>query len=609
MEAVSRSRRIHELWPSWALLGGLVALFAGERVFSGDETMRLVFAGVAALSILAAAGARFKELTSAPPGKRPVATLLFATTAGVALGAALYALIPLAFAGDAGKDARTILWALFPIVLISGAAPLAAMEIATAPAAYIDRYEVRRVRHAFERGLSLALLVSVLFLANYLANRHEEKWDLSYGQRTLAGEQTQHAVRDLGAPVKVTLFFSRANEVAEVLEPYFDSLRHQSSHLTVERVDQALAGQLAKDMGVTENGYITVSQEKVSEKIRIGEKMSSARSALRKLDSSFLTALIKVTRQKKIAYFTTGHQERSASPDSKDTRSPTKLLKQLLETNQYTIKPLGLAEGLADKVPEDATMVFIIGPEKPFSEAELRALGEALDRGVRVFAALEAEREGDPLAGFLGSLGLRFEKTLLANERTNIPFTRTEADRTSIWSNRYSSHESVTTMTRNDKLATAFSKAGHLVKAEKLPERTKVDMVLTAIDDTFADLNGNNTFDKESEKKQAFGLAAAITRTSTTGKKSDESRIFVVADGDVFADELIKFEGNVKLLADIVYWLRAVEEPVVPAVTAEDVQIVHKKEEDALWFYSSTLGVPLLVFGLGVIITRGRRRG
>jgi hypothetical protein len=454
--------------------------------------------------------------------------------------------------------------------------------------------------------MALALAVSALFVGNYLMSRHDKKWDLSYGQKARISEYTTRAIRDLTEPVKITLFFPRANEVAELIEPYFEAVRAASPQVTVNRVDQALAGDLSKEAGVTENGYVVISREKTHEKVRIGDKLSSARSSLRKFDQNFLTAFLKVTREKKVAYFTTGHEERALAPDSKDSRPPLKLIKQLLEGNQYTVKTLGIAEGLGDRLPADASVVFVMGPEKPFSPAEVETLKRGAAEGARIFIALEGEREGESLAPVLESLGLSYDKTILANEKTNVPFTRTEADRTSIWSNRYSSHESVTTMTRNAKLATMFGKTGSLTKLEKAPDKVKVEMVLTALDETFADTNGNRTFDAD-EKKAAFGLAAAVTHTSTTGKKSDEGRVFVTSDVDVFADELVKFEGNLRLLADIVYWLRNVEDPVVPTVSEADVQIVHKKEEDALMFYSTTLGFPILVFAIGMYVTRRRR--
>jgi hypothetical protein len=601
--------RLHHLWPTWLVGVALVAVFFGERVLGGSDAARAVFDIIAALCLLGAVGMRAKELKEADADKKPVARLLFLTTAGVLVALILYALIPLALSSDGAKRANAVVWALWPVIGVCSAIPLAAIELTTFSVAFNQSYEHARVRASFERGLALALLASVIFYANYLANRHELKWDVTYGQKTEASEQTRHAVRDLTSDVEITLFFPKANEVLDAIVPYFDTLKPLSPHLKIQIVDLALASDLAKKTGATENGVVAVSHDKAHEKVRLGEKFPGARSSVRKLDQSFLGALLKVVKEKKTAYFTTGHQERSATPAADDNRSPTKLLKEVLDKNQYTVKPLGIAEGLAEKVPSDASMIFIMGPEKPFSTEEIASINRAIDKGgVRMFIALEPERDGDSLKGILEPLGVSFDKTLLANERTNVPFTRTEADRTSIWSNRYSSHESVTTMTRNNKLATIFHKAGSLTKADKLPERVKVDMVLTAVDDTFQDKNGNNTFDKDSEKKSAYGLAAAITRTSTSGKKSEESRIFVVADGDVFADELIKFEGNFTLLADIAYWLRAVDDTVIPTLAETDVQIVHRKEEDTLWFYSTTFGVPAIVLAFGIFNVVRRKR-
>lgn len=597
METVMGSKRIHAFWPTGLVLGSLAVLFTGERILGGDPTMRTGLAVAAAVMVAVALGKRAQEMSGASEDKKDVRRLLLLCTAGTALGLVLYALIPLAFSDDAGKTARAILWVLSPIAVACSVFPMVTVELAVQSVAFIDRYEQRRVRHASERGVALGLALSALFVGNYLMDRHDAKWDLSYGQKARMSEQTSRAIRDLTEPVKITLFFPRANEVAEVLEPYFDSVRAGSPQVTVTRVDFALAGETAKEAGVTENGYVSVGHGKAFEKIRLGEKMSSAKSSMRKFDQNFLTALLKVTREKKIAYFTTGHEERSAAPDSKDTRPPVKLLKQLLEANQYTVKNLGIAEGLADKLPRDGAVIFVMGPEKEFSAAELETLKKGLDQGARLFIGLEAEREGQTLDSLLQPLGLKFDRTILANDRTNVPFTKTEADRNFIWSNRYSSHESVTTMTRNAKLATVFGKTGSLTKLDQAPERTKVEMVLTAIDDTYA-----------GDKKSGLGLAAAITRTSTTGKKTDETRVFVTADTDVFADDLLKFEGNVRLLADIVYWLRAVEEPVVPTVSEADVQIVHRKEGDLALFWGTTVGVPALVLAFGFVITRRRRR-
>jgi hypothetical protein len=98
-----------------------------------------------------------------------------------------------------------------------------------------------------------------------------------------------------------------------------------------------------------------------------------------------------------------------------------------------------------------------------------------------------------------------------------------------------------------------------------------------------------------------------VVRTSTAGAE-DETRVFVLSDVDVLTDKYVKFQGNPYLVGDIVYWLRDVKEPVLPTVSESDVRIVHKRDEDALWFYSTTLGVPALVLLAGLVISGRRRR-
>ncbi len=604
-------KRIHQAWPTWALTIGAVLAFFGERVFSASESSRAGLAAVAAIAVVAALGVRFNEFAKGSADKKPVGRLLLILSAGVAMSLVLYALIPLVFHGDssASQRLRAVLWALWPITMLCSLLPLIAIELSVGSVAYIDRYEHHRIRTTLERTLSLGLLIASLFLVNFLAKRHNTKWDFSSGSTAKASPQTQRAVRDLTKPVKVILFFPKANEVAESVQRYFEPLKGLGKNITVQQVDHALASDLAKDTKVTENGYVALLHDKASEKIRVGTKATSARSNLRRFDQNVLKALIKVTTSKKVAYFTKGHDERAtATPHKDDKRDPIKLIKRQLEAWQYRVKPLGVAEGLGNKIPDDATVVFIMGPERPFLKAEAQTIVNGLKRGVRFFIALEGERDGDVLKEILDPMGLEFNKSILANERSHAPLTKTLADHNSIWSNKYSSHASVTTMTRNNRLATLFSKTGSLKKLKGKRDKIKSTMVLTAVDDTFADLNGDLRFNKETEKKERFGLAAAVVHTSTTGKKNDEGRAFILSDIDVMSDKLLKLsQGNGVLFGDIIYWLQVTEEPIVPTIAEKDVRIVHKKEEDDLIFYGTTFAVPALLIALGAFMNRRRR--
>ena len=608
------SARIHKLWPSWGVLVGLVFIFIGERVFA-DTTTGTVFSVLGAASLVAAIAGRAVEWTSSEdPARRGILRTLLACTVGVAFSMVLYALIPLAFSGDdsASERMRGVLWAIWPIVLAASGFVLLFIETAVAPVAFIDRYEHAQIRRSVMRGLSLALFLAILFVGNYLAIQHDEKFELGAGHSATAKAQTRQIVRDLTKKVKVVLFFARADDVAERVANYFAPLQALNDNLEVERVDHALAFELAKKAGVTDNGYVALYHENGHDKIRVGTDFRSARSSLRKFDSNFVKALIRVTTSEKTAYFFKGHDERAFdTPLSDDKRPPIKRLKAQLEAWQYKVKPLSVAQGSTADLPTDADVLFIVGPEKPFLESEIEVLKRALNQGVRMFVALEAERSGASLDALLAPLGLKFDKTPLGATASKVPITRTEADASFVYSNQFSSHASVTTMTRNTgKIAAIFFKAGSLEKndASKL-KNAKTNIVLTARADTFRDTNGNLRRDT-GEQAAPFGLAAAVTLTSTTGDKKKEGRVFVLADADAMSDDLFNLlPGNVYFLLDIIRWLQRDTEVFVPTSSGkDDVKIVHKGAEDALVFYGTTIAVPVLILIAGAFANRRRRR-
>ena len=613
------STRIHKLWPSWVLFVGLVVLFAGERVFDGDPSVRPIFAGLGAVLIAVALIVRVLEWASAGHAeaaiadRRPVLMTIVLCTAGVGVAMVLYSLIPLVFDGDdsASERIRGVLWAIWPITLAASGFPLLFLETAVAPVAYIDRYERAQIRRATTRGLALALFLAILFVGNYLANRHDKKLELSEATAVQAGDQTRKFIRELTKDVRVVLFFPKSNDVGERVAQYFEPLEALNPKLSVERIDHALAFELAKEARVTENGFVALFSDKSNDKIRLGTQYRSSRSALRRFDENFVRSLIRVTSTRKTAYFYTGHDERAYDrPRSDDKRQPVKKLQTQLKAWQYDIKPFTVADGSTDSLPKDADVLFIMGPEKPFLTAEIDVLKAAIQKGVRLFIALESERSGDEMQSLLTPLGLRFDKTPLAAPASHIPLTKTRADFSFLYSTQFSTHSSVTTMTRNTgKVAAIFFRTGSLsVQQEGRLPGVKTDIVLTARRDVFADANDNLTFDK-GEVKKSFGLAAAVTATSTSGKAKDESRIFVLADADVMGDQLFNLlPGNVYFLLDIVRWLERKPDAFVPTTSERDIKIIHKGTEDALVFYGTTLAVPALILILGAFATRRKGR-
>lgn len=588
---------VHRSLPTFVVLTGLALLFLGEQAFAESGTIRTVLSGAGALAVLAAAVYRIAEAARASEDRRPVAFAFAGTTAGVLLAVGLYG-VALFMGGS-----QPLTHALWPLALTLSLTPLLAIELAVFPMRNLPFYERAGVAQAQRRGTGLALLLASAVLGNFVATRHDVEARLASSARATASDATKRAVRELTKPIEVTLFWSGSNEVGDLVESYFEPLEDLNPQLSVERKDHALATARAQAVGVVENGWVAVSHDKVHEKIRVGAKIRAARSALRRLDREVLEALLKVSVRKRVAYFTAGHGERSLRrKDKDDPRSPLTLLRRQLEAWQFEVKPFGVSEGSTQAVPEDASLVVVAGATKAFLPAEL----EVLDRARRILVLLDGENGAVSPDALIAPWGLGFDPIILANARSNAPLTRTRADRTSIWTNRYSSHPSLTTMSRNSRLATVLGRSGALQKQPVEPVRGKTDIVLTAVDDTFADRNGNLERDPD-EPTANFPLAAAVTETSTQGA-SAERRAFVLADVDLFSDELLEVvQGNFYLFRDIIAWLQIDEDPIVPSVSEKDVKIVHQAEEDAVLFYGTTFGVPLLILGLGFLATRRRR--
>ena len=126
--------------------------------------------------------------------------------------------------------------------------------------------------------------------------------------------------------------------------------------------------------------------------ISLGLTVEAAWDKLAKFDSTFLSELVHVTREKRNAYFTVGHGERNEKGDSeRPATARIKGFEALLRAQNFTVKPLGLAEGLGQEVPTDADLVVVAGPQLPFRRSEEDALGRYLDQGGNLMAFLEPD--------------------------------------------------------------------------------------------------------------------------------------------------------------------------------------------------------------------------
>lgn len=694
------------LWVVPLYVTGMVLVLLGERVVSALDSSSWLLTGPGLAAVVGATVVRFLPQFRAGGERKSIENLLAGFSAAGLAAIGLYFLTT-----EAGLDSLGLLgsddeerWkdgltAVYVALIVASLVPTIVAEVALAPMRRAEQIESRRIRAATAAGLSLALAAVYGTLFVYAAGGLDDaKVDYSYFRTARPSDSTKKIAASINEPVKVTAFFPQVNDVREEVKGYLDELKSSAPNLEVDVQDRLLAPKLARDLRATQDGMVVLEKGSLKETMRIGSDMAKARAKLKKLDGDFQEKLLKVMRSRRVAYLTVGHGELNDKPkgDGKDPRG-AKGIKELLRGQNYLVKTLGLTQGLGSQVPDDASIVMVLGPTEPFLPEEVATLKRYADNGGKLLLALDpdafspdatpdvppvpsasgssaaaeppkpeapkpaASSSAAPApsappapsvagsaapppgpaptradAGSLGSLaavvGLELEPGTLAHETKHLRARFNKSDRKLLFTNSFSSHASVSTLSRNSsRTGIIVIGSGSLVRAKGATD--KVTFTVRSVPGTFADANKNFSFDRDSEKKKVYNIAAAVVRKGPDGAKPkaapkdpkdkkdakgkptkdetmpDGMRAFVLADADAFSDlTLTQSMANRLLFVDVVRWLGGEESFAGEVNTEEDVRIEHTKEGDTLWFWSTIFGIPGLVLGLGLFIARRSRR-
>lgn len=678
-------------------LGGLVLVYLGERVLVTVERAAS-FTTVAGVALtLAATALRFAPHFRVGGERKTIESLLAGLSVAGLLGLLVYFLTDGALSDRLGIDSmpverrdavREVSRVVWVSLIALGVVPMVFVETALRPMVNSERPESRRVRSAAGAGLSLALAAIYGSLLVYAASGVDLRVDYSYFRTSRPSESTRAYVRGMNEDLRVVAFFPEVNEVRTEVLGYLRELAAAAPRLKLEVHDRLLVPKLAKELRAVQDGVIVLSRGSSIQSLSIGTELDTARPKLKTLDRDFQEQLLKVLRTRRTAYLTVGHGELNdgpRSPAAGDAQRGAQILRTLIQRQNFTVKDLGLAQGLGREVPEDADLVLALGPTEAFAPEELQALGRYAERGGRLVLALDADafstkdlvtaeqaREeatgeaeagrrdspppasapaasttpsseaapppGQPDAALIpqgsaaasalaGLVGLTFVPEPLANDKHHVPVRYNESDRIALVTNSFSSHASVTTLSRNQsRAAVVMFGAGSLEKGQAAAD-TKIDFPIRSMTGTFRDKNRNYSADPDEKTSSVFNLAAAITRPvagAAAAPKPDEKtkadkpkaqdtrelRAFVLADADALSDLVLgRVVGNQVLFVDGLRWLVGEESVQGLPNTEEDKRIEHTKQVDLGWFYATIFGAPALVLGLGLLVSRKSRGG
>ena len=257
---------------------------------------------------------------------------------------------------------------------------------------------VGRLEVGFNIIIQLVLVIAGLVMVNWLGNKYYARMDWSRGKNITLSPQTKAVLRSLEKPVQVIVMFANVSEpeadAQSLLREYQIAARGK---LTVEEVDPYANLARAKDLqaqykfGGNENVVIFeydgrhkfVNSGDLAEMEQMDQMamMMSRRQPQMigfKGEQVFTATLLELTeiKQNKV-YFVSGHGEYDGA--SRDLAG----FREFLTRQNLKSETLKLAD--KDRIPEDASLLAILGPKFDFSERDLKLISEFWEKKGRIF--------------------------------------------------------------------------------------------------------------------------------------------------------------------------------------------------------------------------------
>lgn len=435
----------------------------------------------------------------------------------------------------------------------------------------------RAARHGANAAAITLAFLGILVILNVLASRHNEKLDLTENRSFTLSDQTVKVLEDLKTDVSVTAFFSDGSETQAEMKRLLDDFADESPKLKVAFVDPDKNPAQANQYGIREYG--TTVFESGDQSYRITETTEEAAT----------NALVRVTREgKKTLYFLTGHGEHGLDDTQ---RSGYSTAKGSLEDQGYAVKELLLLRDAT--VPDDADVLVVAGPTKPFLEEELEVLQGYLQEGGRAVFLLDPQ-VNTGLEGFLRNWGVVARDDVIIDTMSRL----FGGSYTTPILTEYPAHE----ITRDFKLATFLPFARSLDQVQPPPEGLSYTVLARTTQQSWGETDLSNdraSFEPTADFKGPLTAAVLVEQTG----EGQKGRFVVVGDSDFADNTYFGFSGNGDFFQNLVSYLAEEEDLIsIRPKDAKPTPLMLTRAQGATLFYGSVVMVPaiLLVAGLGI---------
>ena len=491
----------------------------------------------------------------------------------------------------------------------------------------------RRVMQRIAASVSSIALVAILVMVNYLAFRHYKRFDwTSQGIFTLS-PKSQKILRELDQSVDVYVFLSRGESGFLTTDELLKRYSAASQNVKLHYVDpdreasqfKLLAQRFGIAAGVLESGE---ARADVAAVVALGDKnwhvsredlvgsefalgpQSGGEEVQLKGEQALTGAIVQVTSGHPTKLCVTqGHGEWAVGEGPE--RSLYSLQRGLHHDNLVweAFETLGKT-----KVPSDCDAVLVVGPLRPFSDAEAKLLVAHAQQGGNLLLALDPVIERDEIAstGFEGplrELNIRLDRDLVIEldkerllSRNAAEFVATEfGDHTTTRALQHAARVFLS-------LARSVTPLGSGGEVEILMRSGERAFGKTNISEISPDAEPSRGV-ADIEGPVALGVATELKQASDKDKTRG-GRVVVIGDSDFLTDALLQTPelANFHLASALIGWTS--QRPAlieIPPKKIKSGNIVFS--QDDLWalFFRVAVLLPAAALVLGLAVWLNRR--
>jgi ABC-type uncharacterized transport system involved in gliding motility auxiliary subunit len=436
----------------------------------------------------------------------------------------------------------------------------------------------------------------IVALIGFMSVRYKVRVDLTADQRYTLSPQTIRILKSLPNDVEAIAFYRSDERTRQAMHDLLKEYSYYSPRFSFRFVDPDKSPAAAVKYGVT--SYRTTL-------LRYGDKQEVIGT---ESESRLSNALIKLLSERvKVIYFVTGHGEKRIDSMQNDGYG---LAREAIEKENHEVRELLLMS--VEKVPEDAAVLVISGPDRDLLPIELDKISEYVASGGRVLFMLDPGT-GSGLSNYLNGFGFEIGDDIVVDRLSQVYGANYLTPVVVEYENRHP-------ITREFELATFFP-AARSVEIDEDPGKGNYNLAKTSVNSwtVTGELDEENLeFDPDRHRRGPISVVAVTVvevnvAAEDAGDGNDRQtkwgKIVATGDSDFASNTHLRLAGNKDFFLNMVSWLA--EENVLISIRTKEpglTPIMLTATQGRLVFWLAVVVVPSLVMvaGIGMVIRRTR---